>query len=150
MPPLPCEPGACGFSTFGSDFFAGAFLAADLRAGAFAVEVVAPALLADFRAGAFFAAGLLLSGGASAASFTATTDMVVGGLINTVDATSDLTSSLRDDKLVLDARDDAARFVASQGDLRGAHLEAALRHIRSQQPELGASDLQLAQAILAL
>ena len=98
----------------------------------------------------FFAAGLLLSGGASAASFTATTDMVVGGLINTVDATSDLTSSLRDDKLVLDARDDAARFVASQGDLRGAHLEAALRQIRSQQPELGASDLQLAQAILAL
>ncbi|HAW62597.1 MAG TPA: holliday junction resolvasome, helicase subunit, partial [Pseudomonas sp.] len=79
-----------------------------------------------------------------------TTDMVVGGLINTVDATSDLTSSLRDDKLVLDARDDAARFVASQGDLRGAHLEAALRHIRSQQLELGASDLQLAQAILAL
>jgi len=40
----------------------------------------------------FLAAGLLLSGGASAASFTATTDMVVGGLINTVDATSDLTS----------------------------------------------------------
>ena len=27
---------------------------------------------------------------------------------------------LRDDKLVLDARDDAARFVASRGDLRGA------------------------------
>jgi len=71
----------------------------------------------------FLAAGLLLSGAASAASFTATTDVVVGGLINTVDATSDLTSSLRDDKLVLDARDDAARFVASRGDLRGAHLE---------------------------
>lgn len=97
-----------------------------------------------------FAAGLLLSGGASAGSFTATTDMVVGGLINTVDATSDLTSSLRDDKLVLDARDDAARFVASEGDLRGAHLEAALQHIRSERPQLAASDLQLAQAILSL
>ena len=35
----------------------------------------------------FLAAGLLLSGAASAASFTATTDVVVGGLINTVDAT---------------------------------------------------------------
>ncbi|EWC41710.1 DUF2388 domain-containing protein [Pseudomonas stutzeri] len=97
-----------------------------------------------------FTAGLLLSGGASAASFSATTDMLVGGLINTVDATSDLSSSLRDDKLVLDARDDAARFVASEGDLRGVQLEAALRHIRSQQPRLEASDLQLAQAILAL
>lgn len=95
-------------------------------------------------------AGLLLTGNASAASFTGTTDMVVGALVNTVDATSDLTSSLRDDKLVLDARDDAARFVASQGEARGAHLEAALLHIRAQQPQLGASDLQLAEAILAL
>jgi len=96
------------------------------------------------------AAGLLLSGTVSAASFTATPDMVVGGLINTVDATSDLTSSLRDDKLVLEARDDAARFVASQGELRGAHLEAALLHIRRQAPQLDANDLQLAEAILAL
>ena len=98
----------------------------------------------------FCAAGLLLAGNASAASFTGTPAMVVGGLINTVAATSDLPSSLRDDKLVLDARDDAARFVASQGELRGAHLEAALLHIRAQQPQLGASDLQLAEAILAL
>ena len=98
----------------------------------------------------FCAAGLLLTGMATAASFTGTTDMVVGGLTNTVDATSDLTSSLRDDKLVLDARDDAARFVASQGAQRGAQLEAALGHIRSQRPQLEASDLQLAEAILAL
>jgi uncharacterized protein (TIGR02448 family) len=36
-------------------------------------------------------------------------------------------SSSGNDKLVLQARDDAAGFVASAGRLRGAQLEAALR-----------------------
>jgi len=92
---------------------------------------------------------LLTAGTASATSFTGTTDMVVGGVTNTVDATSDMTSSLRDDKLVVEAREDAARFVASQGEQRGARLEAALVHIRSQAPALTGSDLELAEAILA-
>lgn len=97
---------------------------------------------------ALLVTGLLLAGNASASSFIASTDALVGSMINTVDATSDLTSS-RDDKLILEARDDAARFVASQGELRGAHLEAALDRIRSQAPGLQASDMQLAEAILA-
>ena len=69
--------------------------------------------------------------------------------MNTVEGTSDLTSSLNDDKLVLDARDDAARFVASAGEQRGARLQAALAHIRQQAPSITASDLELARAILA-
>jgi uncharacterized protein (TIGR02448 family) len=56
-----------------------------------------------------------------------------------------------DDKLVLEARDDAASFVASDGRIRGAQLEAALRHLREKNASaLRASDMQLAQAILAL
>ncbi len=56
-----------------------------------------------------------------------------------------------DDKLVLEARDDAASFVASDGRIRGAQLEAALRHLREKNAgALRASDMQLAQAILAL
>ncbi len=59
-------------------------------------------------------------------------------------------STSGDDKLVLGARDDAAMFVASDGAIRGARLEAALRHLREQDPAArAASDLQLAQAILA-
>lgn len=87
---------------------------------------------------------------ASATSFVVTTDAVVGAVGATSDATSDVTSSLRDDKVVLAARDDAASFVASQGSIRGARLEAALMHIRRQAPDLLADDLQLAQAILSL
>jgi uncharacterized protein (TIGR02448 family) len=55
------------------------------------------------------------------------------------------------DKVVLQARDDAASFVASDGQIRGAQLEAALRHLREHIASAQrASDMQLAQAILAL
>jgi uncharacterized protein (TIGR02448 family) len=97
----------------------------------------------------FAALALLLAGTASAGSFTGTIDAIGASLINTVEGTSDLTSSIGDDKVVLDARDDAARFVASDGEQRGAQLEAALGHIRSQAPTLQASDRALAEAILA-
>lgn len=91
----------------------------------------------------------LLAGAASASSFVATTDTLGASLANTVEGTSDLTSAINDDKLVLDARDDAARFVASDGEQRGARLQAAFTHIRQQAPAIEASDLELARAILA-
>ncbi len=60
-------------------------------------------------------------------------------------------SSSDKDKVVLQARDDAASFVASDGRIRGAQLEAALRHLREHNASAQrASDMQLAQAILAL
>ena len=60
-------------------------------------------------------------------------------------------SSSGDDKMVLRARDDAASFIASEGRIRGVRLEAALRQLRERDPAARtASDMQLAQAILAL
>ncbi|AMT86636.1 DUF2388 domain-containing protein [Pseudomonas glycinis] len=96
------------------------------------------------------AALLAVAANASATSFIVTTDSIVGALKATSDATSDVTSSFRDDKIVLAARDDAASFVASEGDIRGVKLESALDHIRHQAPQLNATDAQLAQAILTL
>jgi uncharacterized protein (TIGR02448 family) len=59
-------------------------------------------------------------------------------------------SSSDDDKIVLQARDDAAGFVASNGAIRGVVLEAALRHLREDSAAARqASDMELAQAILA-
>ncbi|MNR65564.1 hypothetical protein D3C85_1886580 [compost metagenome] len=50
-----------------------------------------------------------------------------------------------------EAHDDAASFVASNGDIRGAQLEAAFNTLRERVPEAqGASDQVLAEAILAL
>jgi uncharacterized protein (TIGR02448 family) len=96
------------------------------------------------------AALLSLSTAASASSFFVTTDMIVDAIDATSDATSGITHSLRNDKIVLAARDDASSFVASEGSIRGVRLEAALDHIRTLQPQLNASDTQLAQAILTL
>ncbi|MBA1203954.1 DUF2388 domain-containing protein [Pseudomonas capeferrum] len=99
-----------------------------------------------------FGAALLLSltGAANASSFVVTTDAVVRAVAASTDATSDLSSSLRDDKIVQAARDDAASFVGSEGAIRGAKLESAFAHIRQQAPALQADDAQLAQAILAI
>ncbi|WP_455229659.1 DUF2388 domain-containing protein [Geopseudomonas aromaticivorans] len=93
---------------------------------------------------------LALAGGASATSFVATTDTLGGLSANASESTSDISSSFDDDKIVRAARDDAASFVASNGAIRGAQLEAALRHIRQQAPQVQADDQQLARAILAL
>ena len=93
----------------------------------------------------------LLASGAQAQTLVATSNIIVRALDRTLDFTSDTTTSVRDSKIVLAARDDAASFVASQGQIRGAQLEAAIGTIRSQVPEAqGASDLVLAEAILAL
>lgn len=60
-----------------------------------------------------------------------------------------LYSTIKDDKLVVAAQDDASSFVASNGKIRGPYLEAALQQLRSAHPDLQADDMQLATAILA-
>lgn len=92
---------------------------------------------------------LVMTSAASASSLLATTDALGRALVGSAEATSDASSSLKDDKIVLAARDDAASFIASHGRIRGAHLEAALQHVRQQLPELQATDLQLAEALLS-
>ena len=65
-------------------------------------------------------------------------------------ASSAGSSSSGDDKIVLDARDDAAAFVASDGAIRGARLEAALLPLREQGvAQQQASDMALARTLLA-
>ncbi|MGX5217395.1 DUF2388 domain-containing protein [Pseudomonas segetis] len=97
------------------------------------------------------AAAALMAGSVQAQTLVATSNIIVRALDRTLDFTSDTTTSIRDSKVVREAHDDAASFVASQGEIRGANLEAAITTIRSRVPEAeNASDLTLAQAILAL
>ncbi|WP_426151071.1 DUF2388 domain-containing protein [Pseudomonas sp. DC3000-4b1] len=84
-----------------------------------------------------------------ASSFVVTTDALVRAIDATTDTTSDLSSSLRDNKVVQQARDDAASFVASDGAIRGVRLESALAFLREQLPEVQATDTQWAEAIIA-
>src|SRR5471032_607232 len=94
---------------------------------------------------------LFLADVAQAHTLVATSNIIVRASQRTIDFTSDTTTSIRDSKIVREAHDDAASFVASDGDIRGAHLEAALNTLRTRVPEArDASDQVLAEAILAL
>jgi uncharacterized protein (TIGR02448 family) len=75
-------------------------------------------------------------------------DSTIAGTVASTYVVSQLTTAPFDNKLILGSRDEAARFVASRGVFRGARLEAALRWLREHQPQLAASDLELAEAIL--
>jgi len=57
--------------------------------------------------------------------------------------------TFKDDKLIVAAQEDAGSFVASDGQIRGPYLEAALQQLREDNPQLQASDMELASAILA-
>lgn len=53
-------------------------------------------------------------------------------------------------KLVMAAREDAAYFVASNGEVRTSKMEEVLRVIRLSNPQVQASDFEIAQSILGL
>ena len=94
---------------------------------------------------------LLLADVAQAQTVVQTSNIIVRAFGRTIDFTSDTTTSIRDSKVVREAHDDAATFVASQGDIRGVQLEAAFSTLRARVPEArNASDQDLAEAILAL
>ncbi|NHN71186.1 conserverd hypothetical protein [Pseudomonas sp. NFACC32-1] len=57
--------------------------------------------------------------------------------------------TFKDNKLIVAAQDDAGSFVASDGNIRGPYLEAAMQKVRADNPGLQASDMELANAILA-
>lgn len=98
------------------------------------IRIASACLLLAFSATAFASSFAGSSAGASSAGSSASSGSTSG-----------------DDKVVLRARDDAASFVASEGHIRGAQLEAALRQLRERNPAVRtASDMELARAILAL
>ena len=83
---------------------------------------------------------------AQASSFAGTS---AGASSGGSSASSNSTSG--NDKVVREAREDAAGFVASDGRVRSARLEAALRVLRERDAQARqASDLELARTILAL
>jgi uncharacterized protein (TIGR02448 family) len=57
--------------------------------------------------------------------------------------------TFKDNKLIVAAQDDAGSFVASDGSIRGPYLEAAMQKVRADNPGLQATDMELANAILA-
>jgi len=75
-------------------------------------------------------------------------DLTTQSTVASAYATSKVTSAPFDRKVIMAAQDDAAAFIATDGQWRGARWESALDYLRHSQPKLNASDLELAQAIL--
>lgn len=84
-------------------------------------------------------------------AFTAPTfaDGTVRDILSSGATTASTYLTFKDKKLVVPARDDASSYVASDGQIRGPYLEAALNQLRAEHPDLQASDMELASAILA-
>ncbi len=80
---------------------------------------------------------------------TAMADGLVRDILSSGATTASTYLTFKDNKLVAPAREDAGSFVASNGEIRGPYLEAALQQMRREQPDLQASDMELATAILA-
>lgn len=92
-----------------------------------------------------------LAGTASANSVVGTTDALGRGLKGSVNVITDTTKgtfNAADSKIVAAAREDAASFVASGGEIHSVQLQAALEHLRRHNPDVQISDMQLAEAIL--
>ncbi|MGJ3443298.1 DUF2388 domain-containing protein [Pseudomonas sp. Je.1.5.c] len=81
--------------------------------------------------------------GSAHAMDVSTQTLVASGYV-----TSKVTSAPFDRKLVVQARDDAAAFVATDGSIRGARLQAALDTLRHDRGYHSVGDLELAEAIL--
>jgi uncharacterized protein (TIGR02448 family) len=95
------------------------------------------------RKAAVLGCALLLGSGSVMA------DGLVRNILSSGITTGTTYLTFRDHKLVAAARDDASSYVASNGDIRGSYLEAALQQIRSEHPGLQANDMELASAIVA-
>ncbi|UYL08623.1 DUF2388 domain-containing protein [Bdellovibrio sp. SKB1291214] len=82
-----------------------------------------------------------------------TGELISGATVAVTSAPTFLTAKTAADnaieKMIVEAKDDAAVFVATQGQVRGVYLQRALDHIRKSNPRLIASDLQLAERIIA-
>jgi uncharacterized protein (TIGR02448 family) len=86
---------------------------------------------------------LILASSGAQAFFITTTPMSLP--VSTTDATSG-----SDKKMVIhQAKDDAAAYVASEGQIQGPFLTRALELIRAENPSISASDAELANAIMA-
>ncbi|MBV6289868.1 DUF2388 domain-containing protein [Pseudomonas aegrilactucae] len=79
---------------------------------------------------------------------TALARVDAGDVATSAGVSASLYSTFKDDKIVIPARDDASTFIASGGAIRGVYLESMLQRIRQQNPDLKASDEELAKAIL--
>ena len=75
--------------------------------------------------------------------------MTVTGLFLSIPATSDSTSETFNYYFKKSAQHDAAAFIASNGEIRGAFFESALKTFNTQRPDSNLKDMDVALWLLS-
>lgn len=91
---------------------------------------------------------LVILAALSLTSVPAFADNWVRDILSSGATTASIYLTFKDKKLIVPAQDDASSYVASGGQIRGPYLEAALQRLRAEHPDLQATDMELASAIL--
>jgi uncharacterized protein (TIGR02448 family) len=91
---------------------------------------------------------LVILAALSLSSVPAFADNWVRDILSSGATTASIYLTFKDKKLIVPAQDDASSYVASGGQIRGPYLEAALQRLRAEHPDLQATDMELASAIL--
>ncbi len=91
---------------------------------------------------------LVILAALSLSTVPAFADNWVRDILSSGATTASIYLTFKDKKLIVPAQDDASSYVASGGQIRGPYLEAALQRLRAEHPDLQASDMELASAIL--
>lgn len=83
-------------------------------------------------------------------SLTSTVDAILALPLTTTGGVAHTTLSISGgtQKLIMDAKQDAASFVSTKGQINGVALQSAIEAIRAENKSLQASDLQLAEFIV--
>jgi uncharacterized protein (TIGR02448 family) len=91
---------------------------------------------------------LVILAALSLTSVPAFADNWVRDILSSGATTASIYLTFKDKKLIVPAQDDASSYVASGGQIRGPYLEASLQRLRAEHPDLQATDMELASAIL--
>ncbi|MEK2689844.1 DUF2388 domain-containing protein [Bdellovibrio sp. GT3] len=87
-------------------------------------------------------------GGSDDAGLIAAIFLSVSGVLLTSSTACDSSQSCAYKQIIADSKDDAALYVATEGEVKGVKLVRSLELLRNMAPEVASSDMELAYEII--
>jgi uncharacterized protein (TIGR02448 family) len=87
-------------------------------------------------------------GGNDDAGLIAAIFLSVSGVLLTSSTACDSSQSCAYKQIIADSKDDAAVYIATEGDVKGVKLVRSLELLRNLAPDLDGSDMELAEEII--
>ncbi|WP_413586267.1 DUF2388 domain-containing protein [Bdellovibrio sp. HCB274] len=87
-------------------------------------------------------------GGSDDAGLIAAIFLSVSGVLLTSSTACDSSQSCAYKQIIADSKDDAALYIATEGEMKGVKLVRSLELLRNLAPEVASSDMELAEEII--